>query len=170
VAVTALGVLTVVSAAGAYLAVVNGLGPLLQERQAAADTFPPAPAATVTFTPNAGIGGAGPRRVAPTTTATTAVVSPVTAVVPRATLGKVSPIRTPKPTNPECACGVGQPPVPTPTAPSGSPSPTGEPQSPEPSDSTSAEPSADPSATSPSPSASAEPSENPQDRHNRRRH
>src|SRR4051812_40192462 len=58
VAVTAFGLLTVAGAAGAYFAVVNGLGSVLSETPAAADTFPPAPA--VTSHARIGAGRAGP--------------------------------------------------------------------------------------------------------------
>ncbi len=171
-AVSALGLLTVAGAAGAYLAVVNGLGAPAPEQPAAADTFPARPAATS----NAEI-GAGPAVAVTsdgriTVTATTPdgrVVTgqapaplPPTAVSPRATKN-VSPVRTRIPTSPECKC---DPPVPTPTAPTTSPSPTpstspsdpGRPSEPEPSES---------SAT---PDESAEPSQSPQARRHRHRH
>ncbi|HEX5199578.1 MAG TPA: hypothetical protein VFW27_06510, partial [Actinoplanes sp.] len=70
-AVSALAALTVLGAAGVYLAVVNGLGSLLTETPASADTFPPRPAVTSPYTPNAGIGGgpaAAGRRPAVATT------------------------------------------------------------------------------------------------------
>ncbi|MCM4081555.1 hypothetical protein [Paractinoplanes hotanensis] len=156
VAMTAFGTLTVVGAAGAYLAVVNGLGSLTAEKPAAADTFPPRAAVT------AGV-GTGPSSRPVTTTRTRATVVtprrtvavvpppappspadralPVAAPPPAAPAAK-GPTRTVKPANPECHC---QPPVPTPTAPS-SPSPT-----PSPTPSASVPPS-----SSPSPSESAD--------------
>ncbi|WP_203783115.1 hypothetical protein [Paractinoplanes rishiriensis] len=166
-AVTVFGMLTVLGSAGAYLGVVHGLGSLLHETPAAADTFPAPPAATTTYTPNAGL-GAGP---APTLTrraaAATLPVANTTVPATRSSTPNASPIRTLNPTNPECgSCHF--PPVPTPTAPSSVPSPTASSASPEPSDSTSVEPS--PSETSATPSESAEPSHNPQDRHRRRHH
>jgi hypothetical protein len=108
-AVTALGILTVMGAAGAYLAVVNGLGSLMRETPASADTFPPRPAVTSTITPVTGIGGGpAPRHVA--------TARPTTKAVPRRVAPQskrnVSPIRT---TNP--ASLLAYPPVPTPTAP-----------------------------------------------------
>jgi hypothetical protein len=203
VAVTALGVLTVLAATGAYLGVVNGLGSLLHERPAAADTFPPAPGATATLTPNAGI-GAGPPGTRPVVGATAAAdaaaavpaASAVTAPPPAP--GNTSPVRTIKPTNPECAIwahggsapgsgagakggsGAGmqgygacpKPPVPTPTAPTAAPSPTATPDESDapgsPSPTASATVVPDPSETSATPDDSAEPSDSPRDRHRRR--
>jgi hypothetical protein len=184
VAVTVFGVLTVVGATGAYLGVVNGLGSLLNETPAAADTFPPQPAMTATDTPNAGIGGGPGRAARPAATATPGAtpgaipgpgapagavpVAPVDPADPAAVVpghANMSPIRTTKPTKPECACD--RPPAPTPTAPSTSTStsPSGAPSdSPYPSQS--GDPS--PSETSATPSDSAEPSDSPQARHRRR--
>jgi len=170
--VAAFGVLTIVAAAGAYLGVVR----MLAQTPAAADTFPPGPAVTSTFTPNAGIGGGPATMTRPGTTlpkAADAVPGPTTApaVAPDpadpTVARNASPIRTTNPTKGECACGF--PPVPTPTAPATSPStsPSGGPSdSPYPSDS--GDPS--PSETSATPSDSAEPSDSPQARHHRRHH
>jgi hypothetical protein len=171
-AVSVLGLLTVVGAAGAYLAVVNGLGSIAPERPAAADTFPVRPAVTS----DAEIGsGPAPRPGRPakrTATATSPATSPAAAGpveaaqvpplpgVPAATPG-VGPVRTTKPTSTECKCN---PPVPTPTAPTSSPSPT---------------PSADPSGpsetplpseSSATPDESAEPRDSRRHRYWRRRH
>jgi len=122
-AVSAFGMLTVVGAAGAYLAVVNGLGSLLNGQTAAAGTLPPASAATS----DSGIGrGPGPHRprVRPSP-------SPVTKVNPASSLVRtvVTPPARPdgaarvrKGAAPACRCG--NPPVPTPTAPTSSPSST----------------------------------------------
>jgi len=163
-AVTAFGMLTVLGAAGAYLGVVNGLGSLLHESQAAAETVPPRPVVTSTFTPNAGIGRGPAKRKAPAPDGTTAVPDPATTEPPPLTTARnVSPIRTVKPTNPNCGCN--HPPVPTPTAPASGPSPT---PSAGPYPSGSGDP--DPSETSATPSGSAEPSDSPQPRHPRRRH
>jgi hypothetical protein len=160
-AVTAFGVLTVVGAAGAYLGVVNGLGSLMNETPAAADTFPPP--ATVTFTPNAGIGGGPVARItAPATATGTAVVAPATTAAAHApaTTRNASPLRTTKPTSRECnPCG-GHPPVPTPTAPASAPSAT-------PSTSPSASVSPSPSESSTTPTETPEPSESAQDRRRR---
>jgi hypothetical protein len=153
VAVTAFGALTVVGAAAAYLAVVNGLGSLMGETTAAAGTFPP----RVVMTTGAGVAPptrpvTPPRSPVATRRATTAAVlppppEPPAAAVPPPTVERTSPIRTAA-TNQECRC---RPPVPTPTAPTSSPSPT-----PSPSPSESASPSPDPS-----PSEAADPSESP---------
>jgi hypothetical protein len=161
-AVTALGMLTVLGAAGAYLGVVNGLGSLLHESQAEAGTVPPRPPVTSTFTPNAGI-GRGPAMGTPTTAdGTTEMPGPAaTEPPPSATARNMSPIRTAKATNPICPCG--HPPVPTPTAPASAPSPT---PSAGPYPSSSSEP--DPDETSATPSTSAEPNDSPQARHRRR--
>jgi hypothetical protein len=175
--VAAFGALTVIAATGAYLGVVRGLGAVLAEKPAAADTFA-APAATA----DAGIGGgpvtspgrsdAGPNvrpdlrgdaksgsKVAdPAPVATTAavIVPPRPAdPAPR----QISPVRTTKPTKPECRCA--EPPVPTPTAPTSSPSPT-------PSASPSDSGSPSPSGSSATPGDSAEPSRSSQARHRRR--
>lgn len=178
-AVTVFGVLTVVGATGAYLGVVNGLGSLLDETPAAAGTFPPPPAATVTFTPNSGI-GRGPAATGPRTTPpAVADAVPGPAAPPVAALpgqiaandpaGNASPMRTvPGAAKPESA---GNPPplpvpVPTPTAPASSSSP-----SPSASPSDSAGPtgpgSPDPGETSATPNDSAEPSDSPHARHRR---
>ncbi|GAA2627795.1 hypothetical protein [Paractinoplanes durhamensis] len=164
-AVTALGVLTVVGAVGAYLGVVSGLGSLLGETPAAADTFPPQPAVTSVYTPNAGI-GAGPaagRTSAPRTRAAKArPAAPTPATTDPVTMParKVSPIRTTKPA--KTAVAGAHPPVPTPTVPSPSVSlsPSG---SPSPSASVSS------SETSATPADSVEPGESP-DSWYRRRH
>jgi hypothetical protein len=177
-AVTGLGVLTVVGAAGVYLGVVNGLGSVLNETPAAAGTFSPPPAVTETFTPNTGI-GRGPAPEAPRTTPAEpgATVDPVTAGAPGAgpidpagpadpaTTQNASPIRTTIPTKRECACG--SPPVPTPTAPATTTSTS---PSAGPSSSTSPSGSGDPSPseTSATPSESPEPSDSAQARHRRR--
>jgi hypothetical protein len=192
-AVTVLGVLTVVGAAGVYLGVVNGLGSLLDGMPASADTLNPHPAVTMTFTPNSGL-GRGPVAAAPMTTpaapapgtaapgtaaagtaggvsaargAGTAGAGAANPANPPASARNTSPIRTTKPAKGECGCD--SPPVPTPTAPapSSSPSPTGDPTG-------TADPSEpaspDPSETSATPSDSAEPSYSWQDRHHRRHH
>jgi hypothetical protein len=179
-AVTAFGVLTVIGATGAYLGVVNGLGSLLNETPAAADTFPARPAATSTFTPNSGI-GQGPSTVvpgSPRTQANGTTPAPgapgLTPADPRLTGAgaagaagaagtpeNTSPIRTTKPPRP------GAPPVPTPTAPAGEPGSSGSSGSASPSDSAAPSDSVSPSETSATPSDSAEPSESPQ---YRRRH
>ena len=161
VAMTAFGMLTVVGAAGAYLAVVNGLGSLMAEKPAAADTFPPRAAVTT------GVGTGPSSRPVTTTTTRATVVTPRRTVAvapsppplpedpgvpvaapPPAVPAAKGPIRTTKPANPECHC---QPPVPTPTAPTASPSPT-----PSPTPSASGPPS-----SSPSPSESADGSASP---------
>jgi hypothetical protein len=173
-AVSTIGLLTVAGAAGVYLAVVNGLGSLVPEKPAAADTFPARPAATSNAEIGAGPVAAAPGRAAVTTTTTTSdgrVVTageapaprpPAAGVVPPARgTQNASPIRTTIPTSPECKCN---PPAPTPTAPTGSPSPTAS-ASPSPSSSGSASPSG--SAT---PDESAEPSDSPQARRSRHRH
>jgi hypothetical protein len=177
--VTALGVLTVVGAAGAYLGVVDGLGSLLNTSQAEAGTMPPAPGET-----NSGI-GRGPvkvkNRISPADQPATTPMPPRAAHAPHGsdaagaagTVGVVgatalaearrtSPIRTTNPATGECGC-VSNPPAPTPTAPQSAP---------EPSDSAypshSAEPS--PSETSGTPGDSATPSDSPQPRHRRWSH
>jgi hypothetical protein len=167
VAVSVLALLTVVGAAGAYLAVVNGLGSIAPERPAAADTFPIRPAVSA----NAEIGSGPARRTARRAAPGTVGVAPSAAQVEAAPLrplpplpapaSPASPVRTTKPTSTECRCN---PPVPTPTAPTSSPSPT---------------PSADPSGPwetpapgepSATPDESAEPSESPRHRRWRRHH
>jgi len=175
--VTALGVLTVVGAAGAYLGVVDGLGAILNTSQAEAGTVPSAPGET-----NSGI-GRGPTKaknpinsaeapaLAPTTPAPAGLVAPAAATAPgapgagRATASgpgattarqKTSPIRTTNPAN-------GLPPVPTPTVPESDPTPSASAGP-----STSAGPS--PSETSATPTDSAEPSDSPQPRHRRWHH
>jgi hypothetical protein len=166
-AVTGFGVLTVAGAAGAYLGVVNGLGSLLDETPAAADTLPARPAVTSTFTPNAGL-GQGPavvvarpgssRTPAEPATGTPAVT---TAADPESTTPakNASPIRTTKPAGTGCCAN---PPVPTPAPVSASPKPSG-------SGSASAAPSVSVSVseTSATPAGSAEPSQSPQYRHRR---
>ncbi|WP_250030428.1 hypothetical protein [Paractinoplanes maris] len=170
VAVTALGMLTVVGATGAYLVVVNGLGSLVTEKSAAAGTFPPRAAVTT----SARMGPSStPGRVAATRTAAARPapagspkvapvvrVSPVPpAAAPRATdppARPTGPKKTMKPASPECHCEA---PVPTPTAPAASPTPS---------------PSVSPSPQE-SPSESAEPSDSVSpsrswDGHRRRRH
>jgi hypothetical protein len=176
-AVSTIGVLTVAGAAGAYLAVVNGLGALVSE-PAAADTFPARPTATS----NAEIGEGpvtAPGRVAATTTITAdgRVVTTGEAPAPRPPAGpgalvppapatkNTSPIRTTIPTSPECKCN---PPVPTPTAPTGSPSPTPSTSSSSPAGSPSTDPA--PSESSATPDESVEPSGSPQGRRHRHRH
>ncbi|WP_213010285.1 hypothetical protein [Paractinoplanes toevensis] len=170
-AVAGFGVLTVVGATAAYLGVVNGLGSLLNETSAAADTVPSPPAATTTFTPNAGI-GEGPVAAVPSSPRTQAAGAlpaaeapgpattvPVPPVAPQPE--KVSPIRTTQTTKPGCLCD--NPPVPTPTVPSS-------PASPSPSGSASPSGSVSPSETSATPSDSVQPSESPDYRHRHRRH
>lgn len=170
-AVTGFGVLTVAGATAAYLGVVNGLGSLLSETPAAADTFPPPPpAVTNTFTTNTGI-GQGPVAVRPSVTRTQADAAPpapeapgpaATPAVPGVAPEKASPIRTTEPRKTGCPCGF--PPVPTPTAPSPATSPSA---TPSPSSPDSTGESAEPDETSATPSDSADPSESP---HYRRRH
>ena len=162
VAASALGMLTVTGAAVAYLGVVNGLAPLLNETPASADTFPPQPAMTGGFTPHAGIGrGPAERTTTPPRAAAGAAALPRTArpATGRPVTREASPIRT-KPTNHECPCG--EPPVPTPTAPTDSPSPTPS-EAPEPSG------SPPPSGTTATPDESTEPSDSPQFRRRRYR-
>lgn len=130
-AVSAFGLLTVIGAAGAYLAVVNGLGSLLNEQTAAAGTLPPVPAATSDS--RIGSGPAAhrphPRKVpAPVHAPATAGGVPAGATVPglaRTSVGGPArpggQVRTKKTVNRKCGCP--NPPVPTPTAPSSSPSP-----------------------------------------------
>lgn len=178
-AVTAFGTLTVLGAAGAYLAVVNGLGSVLSETPAAADTFPARPAVTT----DAGLGtgptvsgpaarpparGTATRPQPATPVGKVTVAPPGTAVPPSvpstvAPPPTVRPVRTTKAAKPECHCD--QPPVPTPAAPSSSPSPT-------PSDtpSTPESPLPSPSEPSATPSESVAPSESPQGRQHRRHH
>jgi hypothetical protein len=154
VAVSSLGLLTVVGAAGAYLVVVNGLLPMRDEGPAAAGTVPPATTAAIGRSPRVPRKVTGPTRAAPTPAVTRAVAPPLPPA-PR----KVSPIRTEKPTNPICCVN---PPVPTPTAPASSPSPT---------TSTPAEPTTSASASgdpSHSPSESPEPRKSPKPGHHRR--
>jgi hypothetical protein len=175
VAVIAFGTLTVVGAAGAYLAVVNGLGSLLTETPAAADTFPARPVATSDARIGAGPATARPRTASPasparvpaaTTTEMPGVpvrnVPPAAAPAPATAVagpvGTKSPARPAKPAKTECHCQ--QPPVPTPNVPTSSPSAT-----PSPSASASASPSPSESA---SPSGSAEPSPSWQGRRHRR--
>jgi hypothetical protein len=163
VAVSALGLLTVLGAAAAYLVVVNGLVPMRDEKPAAAGTLPPATAdsaigsshrvtahtrATPVTGPTAVTGPAsivGPtsaavRALGPRPTGNDDAVAPVPPTRP-------GPVRTTKP------AGTVHPPVPTPTAPASSPSPT----------SSSPSPSASPSA-----SASDNPSESPGPRKSRK--
>jgi hypothetical protein len=167
-AVSLLGLLTVLGAAGAYLGVVNGLGSIAPERPAAADTFPIRPAVSA----NAEIGAGPARRAGRPATAGTVAATPPAAQVeaaavlppfpqPPATTSPVSPVRTTKPTSTECRCN---PPVPTPTAPTSSPSPT---PSADPSDPWETPAPGEPSAT---PDESAEPSESPRHRRWRRHH
>lgn len=166
--ITALGVLTVVGAAGAYLGVVNGLGSFLNAAQAG--TVPSQPGTT--FSPNSGI-GRGPTKtknqvksddVPPTPIITSA---PAAGAIPKAaekaTARNVSPLRTTSPAKDECDCGSLPPPVPTPTVPQSQPVP---------SDSASPSAGADPSPseTSATPGDSAEPSDSPQARHRHRPH
>ena len=162
VAVSSLGLLTVVGAAGAYLVVVNGLLPMRDEGPAAAGTVPPATTAAIGRSPRVPRKGTGTKRADPAPVVTRAVVPPLPlppapAPAPR----KVSPIRTRKPTNPICCVN---PPVPTPTAPASSPSPT---------TSTPPEPTTSPSASgdpSHNPSESPEPRKSPKPGHHRRHH
>lgn len=154
VAVSALGLLTVVGAAGAYLVVVNGLVPIRDEGPAAAGTVPPA---------TAGIGrppAARPRKpvIGPTTVAPRSPKQTVRKAEERPVVAPRPPHKTRaiKPASPICCTN---PPVPTPTAPASSPSPT-----------TSA-PTNAPTKPSPSISSSDNPSESPEPRkppHHRR--
>ena len=184
VAVAAFGTLTVVGAASAYLAVVNGLGSLLSETSAAAGTVPARPAATTDARLGAGPASSRPARrpvaegaETPGVISTAAVaearraVPGIVATTPPSIPGAVPPPApaadpvpaSPKPAKPECRCA--EPPVPTPTAPSSSPSPT-------PSASPSASDSPDPSPADPSPTeSSATPDDSAtsgEDRENRR--
>jgi len=166
-AVSALGLLTVVGAAGAYLAVVNGLGPIAAETPAAADTFAVRPAVSAKAEIGPGPARRAPRpaatgTVAATTAATQAEAErPAPLPQPPGRTSPISPVRTTKPTNTECQCN---PPVPTPTAPTSSPSPTpsGDP----------ADPSETPAPgeSSATPDESVEPSESPWRRRWRRSH
>jgi hypothetical protein len=156
-AVSAFGLLTVVGAAGAYLAVVNGLGSLLNEQTAAAGTLPPATAAT-SATADSGIGPSTRRPRVRAAPAPTPKASPTpeparTMLTPPAR--PAGPVRTKK------ACGCGDPPVPTPTAPASTPSPT-------PSETASASDSPTPGESSATPGESPEPSGSPAGRHRRR--
>jgi hypothetical protein len=169
VAVSALGLLTVLGAATAYLVVVNGLVPMRDEKPAAAGTLPPA-------TADSGIGSSGrsPRVTRDTTTTRpTDPLPPAVGTLGPRPAGNVvapmpprqpSPDRTVKPTSPVCRCSKsGNPPVPTPTAPTSSPSPT----SSSPSSSPSASPSDDPSDN---PGQSPEPRKSWKPGHHRRHH
>jgi len=169
--VTALGVLTVVGAAGAYLGVVDGLGSMLSSSQAEAGTVPSTPGST--FSPNSGIGGGPTKAINPVKPADVAPVPTPPALVDpanpaaraaatKAIARNASPLRTTNPIKGECACGS-VPPVPTPTVPQSTPEPS---DSAYPSDS--ADPS--PSETSATPGDSAEPSDTPQARHRRWHH
>ena len=189
-AVSTIGLLTVAGAAGAYLAVVNGLGALTSE-PAAADAFPERPTATSNAELGAGpVSGpetgpgtrstSGPGRIAAATTITAdgrivAIGEVPPAPRPPAAAGaaappapatkNASPTRTTIPTSPECKC---DPPVPTPTAPTGSPSPTASTAPTSPSGPASSEPA--PGGSSATPDESAEPSSSPQARRHRHRH
>ena len=161
-AVTMLGVLTVGGAAGAYLAVVNGLGSLMAETSAAADTFPPAPPAVTV-----GVGSAPrPAKPAPVRAGhtaaphRTAVVARTVAPIRRPAAAS-RPVRTAKPTSTDCDCR--QPPVPTPTAPT---SPVPVPPATSVSASTDPSPS-EPAATTPASAEPSETSDNPLRRHPR---
>ena len=170
VAVSAFGLLTVVGAAGAYLAVVNGLGSLLNEETAAAGTLPPTPAATS----ESGIGsGPASRRPharklpapahAPTTAgilarATVPGLTRATATPPTRPAG---PTRTKKAVDRECHCAG--PPVPTPAAP-------GFWLSPIPSETPPTSDSPAPGESSATPGESPEPSENRWSRHRKWHH
>jgi hypothetical protein len=169
VAVSALGLLTVLGAAAAYLVVVNGLVPMRDEKPAAAGTLPAA-------TADSGIGSSGrsPRvtRDTTTTTPTDPLPPAVGTLGPRPAGNVVAPMpprqpgpdRTVKPTSPVCRCGKSaNPPVPTPTAPTSSPSPT----SSSPASSPSASPSDDPSDD---PGESPEPRKSWKPGHHRRHH
>jgi hypothetical protein len=176
VAVSSLGLLTVIGAAGAYLVVVNGLVPIRDEGPAAAGTLPPATAEAV-------LGRAEPAHRALRIPSSQDPVGqdPVgqdpasqdpagqdpapTPVSPRPAqrahpkpVRKMSPLRTMKPTKTKCDCD--HPPVPTPTAPASAPSPT-------PSAPTSPPTSASSSDESGNPSESPEPRMRP---HHRRHH
>jgi hypothetical protein len=167
VAVSALGLLTVVGAAGAYLVVVNGLVPMRDEGPAAAATLPPA----------TGEAGLGPSTKSPRALRITSATDPAPAIVPPRPAQKPAlkpgpapeaprkaiPFRTINPTTPECGCD--HPPVPTPTAPASAPSAT--PSAPA-SPSTSASSSdADPTDER---SESPEPRKNQKHGHHRRHH
>jgi hypothetical protein len=167
VAVSALGLLTVVGAAGAYLVVVNGLVPIRDEGPAAAATLPPA-------TAEAGLGPStkAPRalRINSATDPSPIVAPPRPAQTPAQKQGpapepprKANPFRTINPTKPVCGCD--HPPVPTPTAPASAPSAT-------PSAPTSPSASASSSDADPTdePSESPEPRKNQKPGHHRRHH
>jgi hypothetical protein len=177
--VTAFAVLTVAGAAGVYLGVLNGLGSLLDGVPASAGTLGPQPVATVSFTPNSGLGrdpaadgpGSTPPAVASSTATSVASsvvpinpANPPNPAYPAPPARNASPIRTKTPARGEA--GGDSPPVPTPTAPtSASPSPSGDPSgSSDPSDAGDPEPS----ETSATPDDSAEPHHSWQNRHRRR--
>jgi hypothetical protein len=172
VAVSALGLLTVVGAAGAYLVAVNGLVPMRDEGPAAAATLPPA----------GGEAGLGPSTKSPRALRITSATDPAPAIVPPRPAQKPAPnpaenpaqkqgrvpepprkaipVRTLHPTKPGCGCD--HPPVPTPTAPASAPSAT--PSAATPSVPTS--PSA--GASSPDAGATEQPSESPEPRRNQK--
>jgi hypothetical protein len=144
--VSALGLLTVLGAAGAYLVVVNGLVPLRDEKPAAAGTVAPAVPAVIADSgiADSGIGSSTPLPRRHRSRVATDPASPAPAPVAGGAGGAATmpppattrPVRTVKPTTPECVCN--HPPVPTPTAPASAPSPT---------PSASASPSSSPSDT-----------------------
>jgi len=187
VAVSSLGLLTVVGAAAAYLVAVNGLVPIRDEGPAAAGTLPPATAEAVlgrAKTAHRALRITSSQDPAPTPVSPHPVQGAERAAqgaeraaqgakraaqgAKRAAQGakraepkplrKMSPLRTIKPTKPKCDCD--HPPVPTPTAPASAPSPTP------------SAPTSPPTSAS-SPDESGNPSESPEPRmrpHHRRHH
>lgn len=175
VAVSSLGLLTVIGAAAAYLVVVNGLVPIRDEGPAAAGTLPPAAGTLPPATAEAVLGRAkSTHRALRITSSQDPAPTPVPPHPAQGTeraaqgaaqraaeskpLRKMSPLRTIKPTKTKCDCD--HPPVPTPTAPATAPSPT-------PSAPTSPPTSASSSDESGNPSESPEPRRRP---HHRRHH
>jgi hypothetical protein len=158
VTVSAFGALAVAGAAGTYFAVAGGLGALLTETPAAAQSNPlaaAAPPAGDASTAGMGQGRSTVSRpeapAAPALAATPVASAAASAAVPSRVLpraARIPPERRKPPAPAPCECPA--PPVPTPTEPSGSPSAS---PSPSPSPSESASPSA---SVSPSASASVE--------------
>lgn len=113
-AVSAFGLLTVAGATGAYLAVANGLVPLLDESPAAAGTLP-----ATSATANSGIGaGPAPHKARTTEKRAKPEQQPAAAFTrsgETTATAHHAPPRTTKPIKPKCPCGT--PPAPTPTAP-----------------------------------------------------
>ena len=145
VAISAIGVVALIGAAGSGLAVVNGLGPLPAEEPAAPQSFPlvaeAAPRLTaptaVRTTRKARSGRPAPtapapkrRRTAvaatpvrPTTEAT--VPAPVARPLPRIRITPTTPHTFARPPSTPCVCTT--PPMSAPTSPSSQMSPTGHP-------------------------------------------